>query len=96
MADSIGNHTAAATNLSEANTDTATVEGVQAAYDLIRAEFPEVDAMAAQLEVNSAASDWRAGREDLVMRRLTERYGLTMAYRLVAVMLATPGTPPGA
>lgn len=85
-----------ATNLGPSNTDTATVEGVQAAGRLLAEEFPEISRMEIELVVNAAASDWRAGREAAVMARFTRDYGLMMAYRLTAAMLATPGTPRGA
>ncbi|MCI4659692.1 hypothetical protein [Cryobacterium zhongshanensis] len=75
------------------NTDLVTAEGTVAAIQHLASEYPEKPLWQIQLLVNMAASDWTNGHEELAMKALTREFDLTNATRVVALLVATPGTP---
>ena len=70
------------------NTEAATQAGLDRAFAYMRREYPELSAMEIELEVVAAARDWKAGREGDVQDRLSKRYGVIVALRLLAELLA--------
>lgn len=77
------------------NTDLTTREGLQAAFTFVTEEWPERPRFEHELILNIAASDWQAGHEDRVEKMLTREYNFTAAKRIIATLVATPGTPRG-
>jgi len=74
------------------NTDLVTNEGTVEAIKFLAGEYPELSLMQVELQVNMAASDWTNGYEERVMKTLTRDYDLMSAHRVIALLVATPGT----